>query len=167
MLAFIEEHFAEFLTALNHLPKFDLDMLLAYCVLGVRQDVLGPLFGISQTQSSTAIREAMKRLSLFLTIGKPSQTKLAPIFKGIGVEHVLSVPLSHGVIALARLRSCFYTEKFHDLPESCLSSTIQRAIKRLAEGTTDPGWSAAWLDWLLFDHSESVVPAPCSAAPLT
>jgi hypothetical protein len=71
--SYIENNFKEFLEYLKFIRGIDRHLLLSYYLCGVTQARLGPIYGYTQTVTSTRLRNAVKLLTAFMVWeGEPS-----------------------------------------------------------------------------------------------
>jgi hypothetical protein len=108
MYGWVERNPALFMQLIRKLSPLDQDLLLSYFVLGRTQTSLGQLFNYTQTEVSTFLRLACKRLTFFVLFGEVSAAKIAPVLEAAGLNHPYddnNVTLSAVVEAYAQCRS--------------------------------------------------------------
>jgi hypothetical protein len=150
IFTWIESNFSEFMRALKRLPPGDREILLSYYLIGKPQHAIARISRTTQTLMSSKIRDAMKRLCAVLLLGDITETLLADIFTGAGVEHQLSTPLSVIAWSYSRTRAFSASAKALKLKRPDIRRALVAAHKILiASDDTREQALGAWLYGLL------------------
>jgi hypothetical protein len=109
----------------------DQELILSYYVLAKTQTTLAVLHQSTQTQCSSRIRMAMRKMGTFMLLGPPTPDVLARIFTAIGMEDEVGKPLSQVVSLYARTRSFQRVAEILDLRRSNVRVAMRLASKAL------------------------------------
>ncbi len=140
--AYIQDNFANFITALRHLKKEDQEMLLSYYILAKTQNTLALIHKSTQTVCSFRIRMAFKTLGTFLMMGEPSVDKMHNILALAGLENSIpKVELSKIVDLYVKTRNFQKIADIYKLHRPDIRRAMSRASKQLME-SKDP-WEHA------------------------
>jgi DNA-directed RNA polymerase specialized sigma24 family protein len=135
---YVVNNFRDFLLKLRALKPEQQEMLLAYYVLGTKQESLAAFYHATQTQGSFRIRTAAKALGCFIMMGTPTVPKMAEILTAAKLEDGLnsavkmdSVPLSVIIDSYARYRSFEKVANLHKLWRPDVRKIMSAASKQL------------------------------------
>src|SRR5271166_6075627 len=104
---YIQDNFANFITALRHLKKEDQEMLLSYYILSKTQNTLALIHKSTQTVCSFRIRQAVKRIGTFMMLGAPTEEVMAKVFKKADLENELPVNSKGDQVGLSKVVSLY------------------------------------------------------------
>src|SRR5271166_5485711 len=131
---YIQDNFANFITALRHLKKEDQEMLLSYYILAKTQNTLALIHKSTQTVCSFRIRMAFKTLGTFMMMGVPTVEKMHTILTTAGLENSISkVELSKIVDLYVKTRNFQKIADIHKLHRPDIRRAMSRASKQLME----------------------------------
>lgn len=87
IVSYIQDNFSNFMEYLKYLSSEDQELLLSYYLLGKTQWSIARLHGSTQTICSFKLRLAMKRLGMYILLGKPTVEKVETILRTVGCSH--------------------------------------------------------------------------------
>jgi hypothetical protein len=141
---FVRENFPLFQRYIANLSAQDQDLLLSYFVLHRSQTALGYIFRITQTEVSSTIRLAMKRLCFVILFDKPQAHKLRTILERHNLEHPQwkaakkskpQVPLSEVIEHFDQTRNFHKTADRYGINRPEVRKHISRAAKTLLQSS--------------------------------
>lgn len=161
ILAYITEHFADFLRYVRALSLQDQELLLSYYCLGKTQTDLAHFMHTSQTMCSSGIRLAVRALLATMVFGAvPTADALEPVLARAGMLKVdfegVTADMSEVLEEYQRCRSFFDIAVKYGMRRPAIRRTIKRVSLLLREETREPKEQA--LGWWMFRLMERANP---------